>query len=138
MINKFFGKYRFLSNFYRCEVKYGEIIYPTVEHAYQAAKFVNPLDCLKILAKEKPGEAKREAWKMKAKVRRDWDSIKIEVMRELLEQKFAKEPFKTWLKRTGNRQLIEGNTWNDVFWGVCNGKGENNLGKLLMEIRNKC
>lgn len=56
-------------------------------------------------------------------------------MRELLKQKFAKEPFRTWLLNTGNEQLVEGNTWGDTFWGVCNGKGKNYLGALLMEIR---
>jgi predicted NAD-dependent protein-ADP-ribosyltransferase YbiA (DUF1768 family) len=39
------------------------------------------------------------------------------------------------LKATGDEELVEGNWWNDTFWGVCNGVGENNLGKLLMKIR---
>jgi predicted NAD-dependent protein-ADP-ribosyltransferase YbiA (DUF1768 family) len=59
-------------------------------------------------------------------------------MRQLLEQKFA--PGKTLTRRlieTYPDKLIEGNHWGDVFWGVCNGRGENHLGKLLMEIRRK-
>ena len=39
------------------------------------------------------------------------------------------------LMDTGDAELIEGNNWNDTFWGVCNNAGENNLGKLLMKIR---
>jgi len=36
---------------------------------------------------------------------------------------------------TGARDLIEGNTWGDTFWGISGGKGENNLGKLLINQR---
>ena len=58
-------------------------------------------------------------------------------MRELLELKFEKEPRKTWLLTTGDRELIEENHWGNTFWGVCNGIGENNLGNLLMVVRDK-
>ena len=33
------------------------------------------------------------------------------------------------------QELVEGNTWGDKVWGVCDGVGENNLGKTLMRIR---
>jgi hypothetical protein len=36
---------------------------------------------------------------------------------------------------TSDKVLIEENNWNDTFWGVCNGVGENNLGRLLMQVR---
>jgi predicted NAD-dependent protein-ADP-ribosyltransferase YbiA (DUF1768 family) len=36
---------------------------------------------------------------------------------------------------TGDTELIEGNNWRDYFWGMCNGKGKNNLGKILMKVR---
>jgi hypothetical protein len=39
------------------------------------------------------------------------------------------------LLATGDMELIEDNDWDDTYWGVCNGAGENNLGKLLMKIR---
>jgi hypothetical protein len=32
-------------------------------------------------------------------------------------------------------ELIEGNNWGDTFFGVCNGEGENWLGRLLMNLR---
>jgi predicted NAD-dependent protein-ADP-ribosyltransferase YbiA (DUF1768 family) len=41
-ISSFTGEYRFLSNFYPCVVHLDEEVYPSVEHAYQAAKTVNP------------------------------------------------------------------------------------------------
>lgn len=58
-------------------------------------------------------------------------------MEELLVIKFSgKDPFLTRaLMATGNAELVEGNTWNDTFWGICNGTGENHLGKLLMKVR---
>ena len=39
------------------------------------------------------------------------------------------------LKATGDGQIVEGNTWGDTFWGVCGGRGQNWLGRLLMERR---
>lgn len=46
---------------------------------------------------------------------------------------------KLMLLATGDAVLKEGNTWNDVFWGVSlkTGQGENNLGKILMRVREK-
>ena len=41
------------------------------------------------------------------------------------------------LLETGNQELVEGNTWGDIFWGVCNGKGQNWLGKILMMVRDE-
>jgi predicted NAD-dependent protein-ADP-ribosyltransferase YbiA (DUF1768 family) len=37
--------------------------------------------------------------------------------------------------KTFDGHIEEGNWWNDTFWGVCRGKGHNNLGKLIMQIR---
>lgn len=133
MINRFFGEYRFLSNFYHCPVKLDGIMYPTVEHAYQAAKCDNIEDRRRILSCITPGEAKLLGKKLV--LRHDWDMVKISIMTNLLEQKFGKPLFKEWLLDTGDEELIEGNVWGDIFWGVCNGKGENHLGKLLMQIR---
>jgi hypothetical protein len=56
-------------------------------------------------------------------------------MRECLSQKFADPTLRARLLETGDRDLIEENTWNDRFWGVCRGHGGNHLGKLLMAIR---
>lgn len=64
-----------------------------------------------------------------------WDTVKTVIMYDLLKQKFGKEPFKTKLLNTGDAKLVEGNWWNDTYWGVCNGVGENRLGILLMLVR---
>ena len=69
------------------------------------------------------------------KERKDWEEVKVLLMSYLVVQKFAQEPFKTWLLETGDEELVEGNTWGDTFWGVCKGEGENQLGIILMGIR---
>jgi ribA/ribD-fused uncharacterized protein len=72
----------------------------------------------------------------KIKLRSDWEEVKYEVMKHIVRDKFTRNNnLKCQLIDTGNAQLIEGNTWNDTDWGVCNGVGKNWLGKILMEIR---
>lgn len=69
-------------------------------------------------------------------IRSDWKQIKLKVMENLLRQKFSQgTELSQKLLETYPKELIEGNTWNDTFWGVCNNVGKNNLGKLLMKIR---
>lgn len=58
-------------------------------------------------------------------------------MKNLLQIKFSEDPYKTKLICTYPQSLVEGNTWNDTYWGVCNGIGDNNLGKLLMQVRDQ-
>lgn len=109
--------------------------FPTVEHAYQAAK------TLDLKARERirllPTAGKAKAAGKRLKLRDDWEEVKIGIMRGLLRQKFAPGTFLAGvLLETGERELIEVNTWGDRFWGECpRGVGENHLGKLLMEIR---
>jgi ribA/ribD-fused uncharacterized protein len=107
--------------------------YLTVEHAYQAAKTFD-LDERRVIRKvNTPGEAKRLG--KKVTMRQDWDLVKLKTMEFLLRQKFSYEHLRDALIATGDAELIEGNTWGDTYWGVCNGVGENHLGKLLMTIR---
>jgi predicted NAD-dependent protein-ADP-ribosyltransferase YbiA (DUF1768 family) len=71
----------------------------------------------------------------KVTLRKDWEGVKIQVMRDVLRLKFANPGLRDRLLETGDRELIEGNTWGDTFWGVCRGSGKNWLGQLLMELR---
>lgn len=132
-IDDFKGEYAFLSNFYPCVdwIEYGGMTYPSVEHAYQAAK-VSPL----LRAQFQVGTA-AEAKKLgrTQKCRSDWDDVKLDIMEELLRCKFNSLGLALLLINTRPQELIEGNWWGDTFWGVCRGKGENHLGKLLMKIR---
>ena len=135
-ISSFTGRWSFLSNFSSCDVEYEGYIYPTVEHAYQAAKTDNPTEQENIRQAHTPGEAKRLGKKVQIKA--NWEDIKLSVMEGLLRQKFVPlTDLSTMLVQSRFRELIEGNTWGDVYWGVCNGKGKNHLGKLLMRIRSE-
>ena len=68
-----------------------------------------------------------------------WDDIKLNVMRDLVWRKFSEDPeLRAKLLATGDAELVEGNAWGDTFWGVDqSGKGENHLGKILMETRTR-
>lgn len=132
-ISSFRGYHRFLSNFVPAKVILDRVTYPTVEHAYQAAKTLNGADRQIIKNLPSPGQAKR--FGKHVELRSDWDAVKIGVMRDLLVQKFREPVMRRKLLNTGTAKLIEGNSWGDTFWGVCNGEGANNLGRLLMEIR---
>lgn len=135
-ISSFQGDHSFLSNFWPCVVALDSVEYPSVEHAYVAAKTLDPQVRLKARTCRTPGDVKRLGRKIS--LRTDWNEIKLSVMSELLDQKFGRHPdLRKRLLATGDRQLIEGNTWGDTFWGVCNGVGENHLGKLLMKTREK-
>lgn len=146
MIDKFQGRWRFLSNFYPCEIEYQGIKYPSVEHYYVAmkvndeqlinGKYYTPADFREMISKvELPAVAKKIG--QLVKLRRDWNDKKIEFMNWAVREKFKNSELAEMLLSTGDMELIECNSWNDTFWGVCNGKGKNHLGKILMEVRNE-
>lgn len=127
-------EYRFLSNFYPATVEYDGLEYSSTEHAYQAAKTEDAAQRRRIREAQKPGDAKRLG--KQVKMRTDWEQIKVGVMKDLVRQKFTNhKELKEKLLATGDAHLEETNTWNDTFWGVCKGKGQNHLGKILMEVR---
>lgn len=133
MIKSFSGSYRFLSNFWICQVMFDGDMYPSSEAAYQAAKTFN-IDIRKKIAAMKPGETKKFARTIL--IRPDWEDVKVSIMTTIVRDKFTRNSnLRELLLMTGDQELIEGNTWNDTFWGVCRGTGENNLGKILMKVR---
>lgn len=132
-IKEFQGQYRWLSNFWRCQVTYDGIVYPSSEHAYQAAKTLDVETRHKIAAAETPGIAKRMGKLVPC--RPNWDSIKLQIMEDILRIKFSNSQLRQKLIDTGDKILEEGNSWGDSFWGICRGVGQNHLGKLLMKIR---
>lgn len=137
-ITRFFGEFRKLSNFWESDVVLDSVTYPTVEHAYQAAKTMNLEKRAWILASEWANGAKQRG--AKVPLRPDWEGVKLGVMEHLLRQKFSQREFKKFLKGTEHRELVEGNYWHDNFWGQCTcskhiGQGQNHLGKLLMKLR---
>lgn len=135
-IDSFTGPHRWLSNFYPAVVWLDETCYPTVEHAYQAAKTVNAEEREVIRTSSSPAIAKKLGRYLT--VRPDWEDIKLEIMADLIWQKFSNNPdLGNRLMTTGKIELVEGNWWGDTYWGVCKGVGNNHLGKLLMAVRDQ-
>jgi len=134
-IDRFDGKYRFLSNFYPSPIVYEGQRYRSVEHGYQAAKSLDPAIRQKIAAQTTPGKAKSHG--RHVALRPDWESVKISVMRDLLRLKFAIPELHDQLLATSDAKLIEGNDWGDAMWGVYKGRGQNWLGRLLMKVRDE-
>lgn len=132
-IAAFTGEYRWLSNFWPAPVMLDGVVYPTVEHAYVAAKTTDPAVRHQVLLCIGPTSVKR--FGRTIRLRDDWDMTRLTVMADLVWQKFQEPDLRRRLINTTGRELIEGNTWNDTFWGVCNGVGMNHLGRIIMNIR---
>lgn len=135
MITSFRGEYRFMSNFWPEPVEGpGQIIYPTVEHAYVAYKSGDPYIWKQVAEISTPANVKR--FGRKIKIRPNWNEVKLPIMRNLVWQKFQNPDLFRMLQETRPQEIVEGNTWGDTFWGQCPiGKGHNHLGKIIMEIR---
>lgn len=135
-IKGFQGEYRWLSNFYECSVEYQGLKYKSSEAAYQAQK-TEDMNEREQFTDMSPAEAKKVG-KNGVKLRRDWENIKIWYMRDVLLAKFTQnEHLKEKLLATGEKYLEETNWWGDTFWGVCKGRGKNELGAMLMAVRDE-
>jgi len=137
-IRGFSEEYRWLSNFYEViPFVHDGIEYKTTENFYQAMKTLDKN--LRIhIAGLTPGQAKRfgNPENKKIVLREDWLDVKYHVMEFALRQKFSQDKFKDFLLSTRDIYIEETNTWNDIFWGCTpEGEGENNLGKLVMQLR---
>ena len=131
MINEFRGRCYFLSNFYSVPVKYGLLTFANTEAAFHSEKC--PMRAAEF-TKLNPSESKRLG--RRVKLRSDWEQIKDDVMLDVVRAKFDQHPdLAQKLIATGDEELVEGNDWNDTYWGVCNGRGKNMLGKILMRVR---
>lgn len=111
---------------------------PTVEHAFQAAKTLSIAERRQIAQQPSPGKAKRMG--KKVKLREGWSEIRERVMIDLLRQKFRQATFQERLLATGEAELVEANTWHDIYWGCCTcpqhkGQGQNRLGIMVMQVR---
>ena len=129
MIDSIKGTY--LSNFWEVPIVYMGLTYRNAESAYQASKCADSLERLEF-CNLSGAQAKAKGRKVKMVE----DFCKLNVMKDILLNKFEQNPdLLTKLLATDNEEIQEGNTWNDKFWGVCNGEGMNHLGILLMTIR---
>jgi len=137
----FKDEYRFLSNFWLNDIVISNKIWKSTEHIYQASKSNDPIIREKMRNLRTPGEAKKIGKLIK--MRDDFDEIKDNMMLKINRLKFKNPELKQLLIETGNKKLIEGNFWNDNYFGKCYCKkcedkvGLNKLGKILMKIRNE-
>lgn len=151
VIPRFEGEYRFLSNFAPSPISVTplrtaeRLVFPTGEHMFQALKYkamgnnLIPYEAndyvQSVISNPDPNHAKKMGRKVKIDVAK-WESIRIEMMRQTVWEKFAQHPdLRERLLDTDSAMLVEGNTWGDRFWGRVDGRGYNILGSILMEVR---
>lgn len=133
VIREFIDAYAFLSNFYHSPVKYRNLIYLNAEAAFQAQKESCEKD-KEQYTRMNPAQAKLVG--RNCNLREDWEEIKEQTMYEIVKAKFTQnEALARLLLATDDAYLEEGNWWHDTTWGVCNGVGQNKLGKILMRVR---
>ena len=140
---------RWLSNMTYVNIYHNGIMYPSTENFYQAMKYDKD-DCIfsylhgklipvrDYIATLNPYQAKKFSKENKM-TNSLFEDNKIAIMLFAQREKFKKEPFRTLLLDTGDCLIEEGNWWKDYFWGVDinTRQGENNLGKLIMQVRNE-
>lgn len=134
-VNVFRGEYGFLSNMHPASFEWDGRVYRCSEAAFQSAKCLDPFERERFSSMA--GVVARREGK-KVLLRKDWEDVKQGVMKEIVTAKFAQNPaLLQKLTATGSMELKEGNTWHDTYWGVDlrTGKGENHLGRILMEVR---
>ena len=130
-IKEFRGDNYYLSNFYVRPITYKGLRFTNTEAAFHSQKCVYRANEFVDLD---PSQAKRLG--RHVHLREDWEEIKDQIMYEVCVAKFTQhEDLKQKLLSTGNCYLEEGNIWNDCYWGVCKGVGQNKLGYILMRIR---
>lgn len=126
------GKYAFLSNYYTCDILYKGILYNSAETAFQLQKY--PLEQRKKYCRLYPWEVKPLGRKAPINIE-EWDAKKDEIMFEIVKCKFEQYPDLADKLIKITEPIVEHNDWNDTYWGVCNGNGQNKLGQILAEIR---
>lgn len=125
--------YEFLSNMYSCKVIVNGFEFKSAEAAFQAGKAKSVNDVYRFT--QLNGYAARKLGRA-IDLRSDWEQVKDKWMYFVVKSKFEQNPIlATRLINTGDAELIEVNTWGDTYWGICRGKGENKLGRILMRIR---
>jgi ribA/ribD-fused uncharacterized protein len=141
----------FLSNFYLSPIVIKGVLWPDVEHYYQAQKSTNPAYQAAVMSAPTPGKAKRlgdsrvgdkriakKSWFRKRPdlLRPDWNDIKLVIMKQTVTTKFSQNrELRKMLLATGQAELVE-DSGSDFFWGWGSDQsGQNHLGKLIMELR---
>ena len=130
--------YYYFTNFYRASIELDGYVWPTTEHYFQAQKFFGTPYYDYIRSLPTPREAFQVSRLPQAAecVRGDWPRVKKQIMLKALRAKFIQdEQLRQLLLDTKDVDLVE-HTRNDSYWGDGgDGSGQNQLGKLLMQVR---
>ena len=102
-------------------------VWMTSEHAYHSEKFDDP----KLMEQLKKTRSAHDAMKLtyanKESYRKDWDEVKLKIMKDILRAKVEQHPYvKKKLLDSGDKELIE-DSWRDSYWGC----GPNKDGKII-------
>lgn len=135
----FFSKsaaFREFSNFAPFPFELDGLRWPTVEHYFQAQKFLDAEYRARIRTARSPAEAKALGRSRAIALRPDWDTVKDGIMEQAVRAKFlAHESLAGLLLSTGEEELIEA-VRTDYYWGAGrDGSGQNKLGHILMRLR---
>lgn len=139
-IDNFNGYFDFLNNEYPCQVFFDGLLFKSVSYAYQASRSTERHIREKISLADTPAELYEIASKIDDP--ENWNSKRLRMMEAIVRDKFRRNrDLRERLKATGDRELA--NTYSDatisnIFWGIVEGKGQNQLGRLLEQIRNDC
>jgi ribA/ribD-fused uncharacterized protein len=124
-----------LSNFSPPGLTADGVYWPTVEHYFQAQKFLDPEVRESIRKAASPKQARELGQRRSHPLRENWDELRVQVMLTALRLKFSQGPARDLLLSTGDRLLAESSPF-DYFWAVgSDGSGLNTLGRLLMQVR---
>lgn len=133
----FVDEYKYLSNFAPVKFEWNGIKWPSCNHAYQAAKIKNK--DAQILISQIPHHSKLSTVVDRYPAVFGWEESKIDIMTEIVRAKFEQNAeLANKLLETGTDYIEYGNADDDTFWGISpirSGCGLNNLGLILMEIR---
>jgi N-glycosidase YbiA len=132
------GEYGCFSNFSRHPFKLKGRTWRTSEHYFQSQKFAGTSFENKVAKCDRPMEAATMGRDRKLPLRKDWEGVKDNVMREAVYAKFSQNPhIAKVLLGTYDEKLVE-HTDKDNYWADGgNGKGKNMLGIILMEVRDR-
>jgi ribA/ribD-fused uncharacterized protein len=133
-IKGFFDEYRWLSNFHVCQILWNGMLFTSTEAAYQSAKCLYKDDAMKFTQYD-PKTAKQQG-RLITRTRPQWDVVRFNVMAEVTFLKYLHhKDLREKLLDTADMYIEETNGWKDQYFGVYNGIGENNLGRILMATR---
>jgi len=124
------------SNFSSFKLRWKGFDWMTSEHIYHSEKFNDSKLIEQLKETRSAHDAMKLAYANRENYKKDWDDIKLKVMKDILRAKVEQHPYvKKKLLESGDKELIE-NSWRDSYWGWgANKDGENHLGKLWMEVR---